>query len=329
MLLAGDIGGTKTSLAVYEIEHSLGSPFTQVTYPSAQYESLEALVATFLAETGLPIEQAVFGVAGPVLGGRATITNLPWDISAEHLSRHFGFTTVHLLNDLEAIAVAIPVLGDEDLMQLHAGSAVCDGNIAVIAPGTGLGEAFLTREGAFYQAHPSEGGHSDFAPATPLQAELWNYLSAGNEHVSFERVCSGLGMPNLYRFLRDTGRGSEPEWLTRQLAQVSDPTPIIVNAALDRNRPPSLCIETLRLFASILGGEAGNLALTVMATGGVYVAGGIPPRILPFLTDGVFEQAFCRKGRLSSLVEPIPVYAVLNRHVALLGAAQFGLQQQA
>jgi len=325
-LLAGDIGGTKTNLAVLSPEVGLRAPLAEATVLSADYPSLQALVRDFLAETDLRIERASFGVAGPVVAGRAATTNLPWVIEESQLQEELNLSSVRLLNDLSAIAHAVPFLEPSDMHILNEGRPSAGGAIAVIAPGTGLGEAFLTWDGSRYRAHASEGGHADFAPTTPLQVDLLRYLQGRFEHVSYERVCSGRGLPNIYAYLRDSGYADEPVWLAEQLEAVDDPSPVIVNSALRSEGRCELCDATLNTFVSILGAEAGNLALKVVATGGVYLGGGIPPRILPALRRPQLMEAFRRKGRMSSLLAQLPVHVILNPKVALLGAACHGLE---
>ncbi|HET8840094.1 MAG TPA: glucokinase, partial [Ktedonobacteraceae bacterium] len=298
MLLAGDIGGTKTKLAVFSMDSGWRKPLAEATFPSGHYSSLESLVGEFLKQHHFSIESASFGVAGPVVEGRATITNLPWVLEENHLKQALNIPSVSLLNDLESTAYSVPFLEESDLHTLNAGHAVKGGAIAVIAPGTGLGEAFLIWDGTRYRPHQSEGGHADFAPADTLQLELLRYLQLRYKHVSFERVCSGKGLPNIYNFLKESGYKSEPSWLAEKLGETSDPTPVIVENAQDAARSCEICQLTLEIFVSILGAEAGNLALKVNGTGGVYLSGGIPPRILPFLSEGRFIQAFLRKGRL-------------------------------
>lgn len=323
MLLAGDIGGTKTVLAVYDRRQGPNVQVTQKIYPSARYDSLEAMIREFLLTYDGKIENACFGVAGPVIEGRAQITNLPWVIDAERLRSAFGWEHVDLLNDLEAVACAIPILQAEDIYPLSAGKAVRDGSIAVIAPGTGLGEAYLTCEDGIYTAHASEGAHSDFAPVNPLQMELLRYLwtQKGLEHVSYEWVCSGIGIPNLYAFLKASGCAEEPDWLADELAQAEDPTPVIVRNA----GHVELCGKAVDLFVAILGAEAGNQALKVMATGGVYLGGGIPPRILEKLKSASFLEAMRSKGRFREVLANIPVTVILNPGAALKGAAAYSL----
>ena len=325
LLLAGDVGGTKTDLAVFSPEAGVGAPLAQSTFPSARYDSLEALVHDFLSQAGLQVERASFGVAGPVVSGRAAVTNLPWVIDSARLQEALHLSSVCLINDLVAIASAVPVLRPADLHCINVGQPVPGGAIAVIAPGTGLGEAFLTWNGAGYRPHPSEGGHADFAPTNSRQADLLNHLRGRWDHVSYERVCSGRGLPEIYQFLRDGGHAAEPGWLATELAQAGDPTPVIVNAALDRERPCKLCVATLDIFVSILGAEAGNLALKVLATGGVYLGGGIPRHIMSTLEQGRFLESFREKGRFSDLLSRVPVQVIMMPKAALLGAAWYGL----
>jgi glucokinase len=326
MLLAGDIGGTKTNLAVFSPEAGPRAPLAEATFPSADYPSLEALTLEFLSQVDLPVERASFGVAGPVAAGRAEITNLPWVMAETPLQEALNLLSVRLLNDLASIAHAVPFLEPDDLHTLNEGQPVPGGAIAIVAPGTGLGEAYLTWDGSRYRPHASEGGHTDFAPNNPLEVELLRYLQDRFEHVSCERVCSGRGLPNIYAYLKDSGYADEPAWLAEQLAAADDPTPVIVNTALSRERPCELCVATLNTFVSILGAEAGNLVLKVMATVGVYLGGGIPPRILPALEGKRFLEAFQRKGRMSDLLARVPVHVILNPKVALLGAACYGLE---
>lgn len=324
MLLAGDIGGTKTVLAVVSRDAGARAPIVEQTFPSGRYTSLESLVHDFLAAHPHPIDYASFGVAGPVVAGTAEITNLPWQMSEAGLQSALGLRGVRLLNDLESIAYAVPHLSPADVHTINTGVALPGGAIAVIAPGTGLGEAFLTSDNGRYRAHASEGGHASFAPNDEMQLDLLLYLHRRIGHVSCERVCSGLGLPNIYAFFKAHGH-VEPDWLAERLAAAADPTPVIVTAALDAERPCGICSATLRLFVSILGAEAGNLALKVLSTGGVYIGGGIPPRILPVLQQHDFMQAFVNKGRFTELLERMPVNIILNPKAALLGAASYGL----
>ncbi len=325
MLLAGDVGATKANLALYSPEAGPRAPLAEMTLASAHYPDLESLVRTFLDEVQAPIERVCLGVAGPVVEGRAAISNLAWRVDQAALCRALGIADVRLVNDLLATAYAIPYLEAGDLHEVNRGEPAQGGARAIIAPGTGLGMAFVTWDGNRYWPHASEGGHADFAPNGALQGELWRALQARFGHVSRERVCSGLGIANIYAFLRARG-AEEPRWLSERLAAAEDPTPIIVEAALADSAVPSICAETLRLFVEILAAEAGNLALTVLATGGVYLGGGIPPRILRLLEPEPFMRAFCAKGRMAELLAQVPVTVILNPKAALLGAAVCGLE---
>ncbi|MER2599319.1 MAG: glucokinase [Caldilineales bacterium] len=327
MLLAGDIGGTKTHLAIFSPDHGAHTPLAERIYPSAQYANLETIVQAFMSETDHSVTRAVFGVAGPVINNEATITNLPWVIRTARLQDILHIKDVTLLNDLQAIAYAVPFLQHDDLHTLNDGDLQPHQPIAVIAPGTGLGEAYLTWQGNRYVAHASEGGHTDFAPTNELEMSLLRYMLRVYDHVSYEKVCSGLGIRNLYSFLKNTGYAPEPPWLATQLVESNDPTPPIVNAALNHEQQPcELAVAALRLFVSILGAEAGNLALKLMAEGGVYLGGGIPRRILPWLDHKYFMQAFLHKGRFSSALIRFPVHVILNNNAALLGCACLGLE---
>ncbi len=328
MLLAGDIGGTKTNLAIFSSVDTLRTPVREATFPSAQYPSLELLVHDFLSQENSEIQNACFGVAGPVIAGKAKITNLPWVMDETALQQELGIPSVRLLNDLVATASGIPLLQTEDLHTLNAGHPVEHGTLAVIAPGTGLGEAFLTWDGTRYRTSPSEGGHVDFAPTNLFEIELLRYMLTRFDHVSYEQVCSGMGLPHIYGYLRDVVMINEPEQLAQQIARLEDPTPLIVRCALDSKVPSARCVATLETFTSILGAETGNLVLKVLATGGVYLGGGIPPRILPFLDSERFTHAFRHKGRFSAMLADIPLHIITNSRLALLGAAYHGFTHQ-
>jgi len=326
MLLAGDIGGSKADLATYELTDDATHPKFEATFKSAQFESLEQIVRTFLTSTGAGVSYAVFGLAGPVVGGTASVTNLAWEIYQDQLNETLGLKKTYLLNDIEAIAYALPDLPLTDLHTIHEGEAKEHGNMAIIAPGTGLGEAFLTWDGKGYKAHPTEGGHTDFAPTNELQARLLLFLLREFSHVSYERVCSGIGLPNIYHFLKAIEYAEEPSWLAQELAEAPDPIPVIVRLAAGSN-PSALCEATVNLFSSILGAECGNLALRSIATGGVFIAGGMAPKMLSQLDPSAFLEGFTNKGRLSDFVRRIPVRVILNPKTALIGAAMYGLRQ--
>jgi len=326
MLLAGDIGGTKTVLALFDDAGSSAFkhvPIHEAVFPSGGFSSLEAIIEEFLKDFDIVLSGASFGVAGPVVNQQAEITNLAWIIDANKIQDTFDVTTV-LLNDLEAIANAVPHLNDEELITLHKGQPELHGAKAVIAPGTGLGEAFLVWDGQKYESYPSEGGHAAFAPTSFRQLDLLSYWLKKLDHVSYERFCSGIGIPNIYEYLRECGDYEEPAWLRQELAAAVDKTPLIITTGKAGDVP--ICGETLTLFMEILGGEAANLALKVLATGGVYIGGGIPPRILPQLQSSLFMELFQNKGRFSTMMADIPVYVIRNPNAALYGAAYEALK---
>src|SRR5215510_14002160 len=325
MLIAGDIGGTKTDLAIYSIESGPHVPLAQAQFHSADYHSLQAMVSEFLAQVKAPVAYGSFDVAGPVINGHVKTTNLPWVMDEISLAKDLNLKSVHLMNDLEAVARAVPVLRPTDLVTLNEGQPVAKGTIAVIAPGTGLGESFLTWDGAQYLAHSSEGGHSDFAPTDEQQIRLLRYLLPRFGHVGVERVCSGIGVPNIYEFLRDEEKISERPDIAQLIASATDHTKAIVEAASDPTNPSELCRATVEMLVSILASEAGNLALKVLATGGVYLAGGIAFHVLDALMQPQFMQTFINKGRFKDLMGRIPVHVITAR-AALVGAASFGLE---
>jgi glucokinase len=326
MLLAGDIGGTKTLLALYAPATGARQPIAEAEFRSASYPGLDAMAREFLAQSKRTADYACFDVAGPVIRGRAHLTNLPWDVDEATLRHSLGLQRVMLLNDLKAIAYAVPHLEPADLHVINVGRPENNGPIAVVAPGTGLGEAFLVWGGSSYIACSSEGGHASFAPTDERQAGLRQYLAQRFGHVSCERVCSGLGIANVYDYLRETDPAAEPAAFAAALSRATDRTPLIAQAGLADPSGNPLAAATLETFVSILGDEASNLALKVMATGGVYLAGGIPTHILPKLTDGRFMRAFTNKGRLSDLLVNMPIHVVTMR-AALLGAVLYGLDQ--
>ncbi len=317
--LAGDIGGTKTRLALSSREADDCELSEIESFPSQEYASLEDIVLAYLAERPVKLIGASFGIAGPIFEGRARVTNLSWVVEEGSLSHALGGIPVKLLNDLYAIASAIPYLKSKDLMTLIPGEPAIEGAKGVIAPGTGLGEGFLLWDGERYRPYPSEGGHTSFGPETSLQLELLNYLDPIFGHVSYERVCSGMGIGNLYKFLRDGKGFEEPDWLAELLAGVKDPSPIIAKAALENKA--EICSQTMDLFVSILGSEAGNLALKVLTTGGIYLGGGIPRRILPLLNGKSFRQGFLDKGRFTEMLTKVPVYVITHPAAGVFGAA--------
>jgi len=329
MLLAGDIGATHARFALVSREHGAARPAHEAVLPSQRYDRFESAVAEFLRSAPPErIERAVFAVAGPVVRGRAELTNVHWIIDEAPLGAALGLPSVRLLNDLVALAYGIPQLGAEALCTLQRGEPEEHGSIAVVAPGTGLGEAYLSWDGANYRARPSEGGHADFAPGDGLQAELLAWLWRRLDHVSYERVCSGSGLPTLYDFLKERGVAPEEPWLAERLAAADDRSPVIVEAAFDSQPPSKLALAALELFASILAAEAGNAALRGLATGGVYLGGGMPRRILPLLERASFVERFRQKGRASDLVAKMPLHVIVARGTALRGAAYVALTEE-
>jgi glucokinase len=314
MILAGDIGGTKTVLATYDPD---GRLVREQLFHGADFPSLEAIIARFVPG---PVLGACFGVAGPVVDDVARITNLPWVIDARALAAQLGGVPVTLLNDLQATALGALALPPESFAVLQAPATPAPtGTIAVLAAGTGLGEALAVHDGVRFRALPSEGGHADFAPNTDEEVALWRYLRGRHgEHVSYERVLSGNGIGDLYGFCRAESGAPEPPWLTAELAQ-GDRNAVVANTALAGTDPA--CVHALELFAAILGAEAGNLALRGLASGGVVIGGGIPPQIMPALVTGTLLTRFNAKGRFAAWTRKLGVRVVLDPRAALYGAA--------
>ena len=300
MILAGDVGGTTTRLALFG--EDLRKPLAFATFASAEHAGLEEIVGRFVAENPADVTSASFGVAGPVHDGRTEAVNLAWPVDSVRLADALGLRSVVLMNDLEANAYGIAALGPGDTAVLNRGEPEAGGTTAVISAGTGLGEAIVLHVGDSSRVIASEGGHVDFAPRSQVEVELWHFLHARHPHVSYERACSGMGLANIYHFL--SGREKDPTSITDSALEETD----------------AAAVRALELMVSIYGAQAANLALTVLATGGVYLGGGIPPKILPFLENG-FMRAFVAKGRFSELLERIPVQVILNELTALLGAA--------
>jgi glucokinase len=343
MILAGDIGGTKIHLALFDWDKGRVDPIREDTVWTADYESFEEVLTEFLEEQEdtepgsedtseddndsptprpsslSPLTAACFGVPGPVLNNTCRTTNIPWTIEGDKLEEFLKVPQVKLLNDLEATAYGLPLLEPEEIEDLNpnAPAPPPNGTRALLAAGTGLGESLIVWTGKDYQICPSEGGHADFAPNNDLEIELLRYLRTSYLHVSYERVLSGPGLHLIYQFLRDTQK-NEPTWFSEKLP-TGDPASLIAEAGLEGK--PDICKNALQLFASIYGAEAGNMALKVLAMGGVYIGGGIAPKILPALQDGTFMKSFLAKGRYKRLLGKIPVRVILNPHTALLGAA--------
>jgi glucokinase len=318
VLLAGDVGGTKAELALFETGSGEPRLVRQGRYPSQSFPSLEAIARLFLAQHPTPpIAVACFGVPGPVVDGRCATTNLPWVLEEQALAAAIPVPRAMLLNDLAAMAWGVMRLPADELMVLQEGTPR-PGNMALVAAGTGLGEALMVWDGSGYLVMASEGGHVDFAPRDAREVELLAFLQRQFGRVSDERVLSGPGLFNIYRYLRSAHDLPEPPWLTDQIAH-GDPSAAIGGAGLAGRDP--VCEQALDLFASIYGAVAGNLALTTLAAGGVYIGGGIAPKLRAKLADGTFMRAFCAKGRMAPLLQSVPVRLALNERAPLLGAA--------
>jgi len=325
MILAGDIGGTKTVLAIYAGTTQVpANPVHETRFKSANYQSFEKIVKEFLDQTGAKPQAACFGVAGPVKDRCSRITNLPWQISADEIEQTCGIPKVSLINDLQAIAVSVPHLDKDGLFTLNPGNPEPKGNRAVIAPGTGLGIAFMVWTGARYHAFASEGGHTAFSPRDPQDVKLLEFLTRRYDHVSFERVCSGSHLPNIYEYFLENKIFSEPAWLKEKLAATADKTPVIVETALENKA--DICEATLDIFVRALGTVTGNMAVTLLPTGGIYLGGGILPRILERLARPDFLSSIADKGRFFSLCANMPVHVILDPNAALHGAAWYGFE---
>ncbi|MCA1621046.1 MAG: glucokinase [Acidobacteria bacterium] len=325
MIIAGDIGGTKTNVALFEAEGArVGRPVVQQSFPSGRYDSLEDILREFVAaQRPGAITHACFGVAGPVVRGRAEGTNLAWTMSEETIAASLGLPRVLLINDLEATAHGIVELAPEQLYTLNEGGGERHGHRGLIAAGTGLGMAAIYFDGRAYHPMPSEGGHVDFAPRDAREFEMLTYLRGQiGGRVSYERVLSGMGLFNIYSFLRDRGHFEEPAWLAEEIRAGDDAAAISRAALAGRSQ---LAETTLQIFVEIYGAMAGNLALMLKSTGGLYVGGGIAPKIMEKLKDGTFMRHYGDKGRMSGLVKSIPVRVILDDKTALYGAARHAL----
>jgi glucokinase len=319
-VLSGDIGGTKTRLAVYEVTGIHLESVVERSYPSGDYAALNDIIEDFLSADDPRPDAAAFGIAGPVRENTVDVTNLPWRISAAEIAARFRLRRVSLMNDLEASAWGLRTLAEKDFHILNTGVGIPGGNAAIIAAGTGLGEAGLYRDGERWRPFATEGGHTDFSPGSELEIELLRFLMTRYGHVSWERLVSGPGLVNIHDFLLHYRRHTVADWL-RDDMQADDPAAAISRAA--QSGRDSLCVEALELFVRLYGVEAGNLALKMMASGGVYLGGGIAPKILDQLQGGDFMAAFRAKGRMQGLLEQMPVRVILNDRTALYGPAVF------
>src|SRR5580693_1603387 len=327
MILAGEIGATRTRLAAFETEGSRLQCVVEKNYPSQQHDGLSGILADFIRTEGIPVHSACLGVAGPVRSGRSKISNLPWVIDAGEVARQLRLKSVGLLNDLEAYAYGIDGLDSKDFITLSEGAEEAEGNRAVISAKTGLGIAGLYWDGFRHHPFACEGGHADFAPRNDLQMELLAYLQKKYGRISCERILSGPGIKNIYDFLRDAQKAEEPEWLRTQMSTAPDPPALISQMALEGKA--AICDQTLSIFVSVFGAETGNCALNFMTTGGIFIGGSIAARNVGRMKDPVFMQSFLNKGRMETLLKDMPVKIILNDDCGLMGAARYTLVQKA
>lgn len=325
LILAGDIGGTKTDIGFFVKGKRRPILKELKTYHSKQSSSLEEIIEQFLDNYRLRVSVACFGIAGPVRNGRCKTTNLPWIVSELKLKKRFGWDRVRLINDLTANAYSIPFLNKKETFLLNKVNTPIKKNIGLIAPGTGLGEALLVFVDGRYIPVPSEGGHVDFSPKSETEIELWRYLNHRFGHVSIERVLSGQGIYNIYSWLNASGRYLKNERMAIKIKDM-DPARAIAEEAINKNDP--MCVEALDVFLSVFGSAAGNLALTGMTTGGIYLGGGIPPKILPVLKKNIFMKSFVDKGRFREVLEKVPVRVILNEKASILGAAYCAIAEE-
>jgi glucokinase len=323
-VLAGDVGGTKTNLGLFQLKGERPEAVAIQSYPSAEYAGLEEVVLQFQRDQGQTVEAACFGIAGPVQKGVSRATNLPWTVSEQSIIERCRIAEVTLINDLAATANAIPILHESELEDLNKKPAEHGGAIGLVAPGTGLGIGLLVFRDGKPTVIPSEGGHVDFAPKNELEIDLLRYLLRRMPRVSVERVASGPGLQTIYSWLKEYRQYQEPGWLTQRFQQ-EDPAKVISEAALSEKEP--LCSEALDMFVSIIGAISGNLALTALTTGGLYLGGGIAPKIITKLRNGTFMDAFLAKGRFRGMLSDMPVRVILNDRAALLGAAWCAFQE--
>jgi glucokinase len=327
MILAGEIGATRTRLAAFNSEGNRLECVVQKTYMSQEHAGLSEILPQFTRTEGIPVHSACFGVAGPVRNGRSKISNLPWTIDSRELAAQLKLPSVGLLNDMEAYAYGIDALDSKDFVTLNEGSEDAEGNRALISAKTGLGVAGLYWDGHRHHPFACEGGHADFAPTNDIQMELLSYLRKKYDRVSYERILSGPGIRNIYEFLRDTHKAEEPAWLREQIDAAHDPSPLISQFALEGKA--AICEQALSIFVGVFGAEAGNSALQYMSTGGIFIGGTIAAKIVPKMKEPVFLESFLDKGRLEVLLNDMPVKIVLNDDCGLSGAARYTLVQKA
>jgi len=327
LLLAGDIGATNTRVALFDPKGDIRKPSHVRMYSGADFHGLVEVLRDFLGDIDQPVVAACFGAAGPVIDGRVKLTNINWVVDAKELRNEFDLKAAWLINDLKAIANSVPLLKGAEVKTLNEGKPEAGGTIAVIAPGTGLGVGFLTWAAGRYHAYATEGGHADFAPVNAVHDEMLVYLRGKFKQVAVEYVGAGVGIPNIYDFLKVSGRAQEPSWLADEIAAASDPTRVIVDNAISGKPGSEICEQTLEIFVTVLAGEAGSLALQLGSTGGVFIGGGIPLRILPAFERYGFMRTFLLKIGYEYWLERFPVKIIMHPEPGLLGAADYGLQQ--
>lgn len=319
IVLAADVGATKTNLALFKIKGNHIDLLHEAQFKSNDYKNMIELTAVFIRDIHPLPDSICYGVAGPVLNGHAKLSNLDWEIDSGELSDHFKIKNVYLINDLEATAYGLAMLNEKDVAIIHKGDDAGYGNAAVIAPGTGLGEAGLFWDGNYYHPFATEGGHSDFAPRNEFDFELFTFLQKKFDHVSWERLVCGPGIVNIYQFLREEKKREEPRWLKEEIMK-EDAAAVISRHVLQSE----ICKETMQLFIRFLAYESANLVLKLKATGGLFIGGGIAPQIVSLFENDAFYASFCQSGRLNYLLEKVPVRIILNTKTALLGAAFYG-----
>ena len=317
-VLAADVGATKTNLALLKMAVNDITVLHEAHYTSTEYKNIIELIDIFIKNYPPP-DLACFGVAGPVLNGNAKLSNLMWEVNSDEISGHFGIKKFKLINDLEATAYGLAMLDEKDIELVHKGDDIAGGNAAIIAPGTGLGEAGLYYDGNYYYPFATEGGHCDFAARNQFDFELYKYLQKKYDHVSWERLICGPGIVNIYEFLRDEMRREEPKWLKEKF--INNDSAAVISECVAKSE---ICKETMQIFIRYLAYESANLVLKLKATGGLFIGGGIAPQILSLFEDNLFYSSFCKSGRLNFLLEKVPVKIILNKKTALLGAAYYG-----
>ncbi len=323
-LLAIDIGGTKSHLGLFSLENWSGSAYDEKIYKNADYSGIVEILAQFLQDRSAEIDSVSIAVAGVIEGDTATMTNISWTISCEELKDHFGFPDIVLVNDLAALATSVPFLQPDDIIEIQLGSEVDGGTIAVIAPGTGLGQGFLVYNDGKYIVKGSEGGHSGFTPTNAEEVELLKWLMARNETLSAELLCAGPGISLLFEFYKQMSKIEPASWVVKEIRQGFDITAVVVKGATVEDDTCSLCRQTIDLYLRLLGSEAGNLALKLFSRGGLFIGGGVVPRLVGKVSFAPFLQAFRKKGKMEKLMTSVPVRIILKKDAILCGTAEHG-----